>query len=140
MAQYFTAYRVDHILGFFRIFEIPEKHVAGVLGHFKPSRPLFRTGLENMGLWDTERLSKPYVPVAELRQELDEDADEAIGKYFDRVGKDMLQFKPAYCAERAIEAIPTPLDSPAWLQQVHVPHGLCHCISSRLQCRTNCMK
>lgn len=118
MAQYFTAYRVDHILGFFRIFQIPEKHVAGVLGHFKPSRPLFQGGLENMGLWDLQRLSDPYVPVAHLRQELGEDADEAIGKYFYSSGSDMLQFKPAFRSERVIEAIPTPPDSPEWLQQV----------------------
>lgn len=127
MAQYFTAYRVDHILGFFRIFEIPEKHVAGVLGHFKPSRPIFRAGLENMGLWDTERLSEPYIPVDELRQELGEDADEAIGKYFDRIGNDMLRFKPAFCAERAIDAIQTPSDSPAWLEQVAILHVILHC-------------
>lgn len=118
MAQYFTAYRVDHILGFFRIFQIPEKHVAGVLGHFRPSRPLFRSGLENMGLWDMDRLSQPYVPLVQVQQELGEYADEAIGKYLEKVGTDMLQFKPAFQSERTIEAIPTPPDSPEWLQQV----------------------
>eukprot|EP00892_Ulva_mutabilis_P010973 jgi/Ulvmu1/8248/UM041_0059.1 len=117
MAQYFTAYRVDHILGFFRIFQIPEKHVAGVLGHFKPSRPLFSKGLENMGLWDLQRLSEPYVPVAQLRQELGEDADEAIGKYFVFSGSDMLQFKSPFRSERVIDALPTPPDSPDWLRQ-----------------------
>lgn len=29
MAQYFTAYRVDHVLGFFRVYEVPERHVTG---------------------------------------------------------------------------------------------------------------
>lgn len=138
MAQYFTAYRVDHILGFFRIFQIPEKHVAGVLGHFRPSRPLFSTGLENMGLWDLHRLSNPYVPVAQLRQELGEDADEAIGKYFDSVAPEMLQFKPAFRSERVIEALPTRPDSPEWLQQVCLsidearPEQMCpiHCHTS----------
>lgn len=118
MAQYFTAYRVDHILGFFRIFQIPEKHVAGVLGHFKPSRPLFQSGLQNMGLWDVDRLSEPYVSVDQLQQELGEDADEVIGKYFDKAGTDMLRFKHEFRSERTIEAIPTPPGSPDWLQQV----------------------
>ena len=30
MAQYFTAYRIDHILGFFRIWEIPGDCTTGV--------------------------------------------------------------------------------------------------------------
>ena len=29
MAQYFTAYRIDHILGFFRIWEIPGECTTG---------------------------------------------------------------------------------------------------------------
>ncbi len=32
MAQYFDAYRIDHVLGFFRIWEIPIHSVHGLLG------------------------------------------------------------------------------------------------------------
>ena len=79
MAQYFTAYRVDHILAFFRIFQIPEKHVTGALGYFKPSRALARTGLENVGLWDIDRLCEPYMTTHSLKDELGDDADEVLG-------------------------------------------------------------
>ena len=34
MAEYFNAYRIDHVLGFFRIWEIPSDSVHGLLGHF----------------------------------------------------------------------------------------------------------
>ena len=37
MAEYFNAYRIDHVLGFFRIWEIPSDSVHGLLGHFSPS-------------------------------------------------------------------------------------------------------
>lgn len=40
MAEYFDAYRVDHILGFFRIWEIPASVQSGMLGHFSPALPL----------------------------------------------------------------------------------------------------
>ena len=40
MARYFDAYRIDHILGFFRIWEIPKTTKSGLLGHFSPALPL----------------------------------------------------------------------------------------------------
>lgn len=40
MAQYFDAFRIDHILGFFRIWEIPAGVNSGLLGHFSPALPL----------------------------------------------------------------------------------------------------
>ena len=40
--RYFHAYRIDHILGFFRIWEIPGNCSSGILGHFRPSIPLSR--------------------------------------------------------------------------------------------------
>ena len=42
MAEYFDAYRIDHILGFFRIWQIPKESVHGLLGHFSPAMPLAR--------------------------------------------------------------------------------------------------
>ena len=40
MAKYFTAYRIDHILGFFRIWELPDHAATGLVGKFRPSIPL----------------------------------------------------------------------------------------------------
>jgi hypothetical protein len=53
--RYFHAYRIDHILGFFRIWEIPSGCVTGLLGHFRPSLPLWRHELEGKGVWDFDR-------------------------------------------------------------------------------------
>ncbi len=40
MSRYFDAYRIDHILGFFRIWEIPIESSQGTMGHFSPALPL----------------------------------------------------------------------------------------------------
>ena len=37
MAEYFDAYRIDHVLGFFRIWEIPMPHKSGLMGQFSPA-------------------------------------------------------------------------------------------------------
>ncbi len=49
MARYFDAYRIDHILGFFRIWEIPKTAKSGQLGHFSPALPLSVEEIENQG-------------------------------------------------------------------------------------------
>lgn len=40
MAEYFDAYRIDHLLGFFRIWEVPARQTYGLLGTFNPALPL----------------------------------------------------------------------------------------------------
>ncbi|XVE90753.1 hypothetical protein DITRI_Ditri20bG0102400 [Diplodiscus trichospermus] len=61
MAKYFTAYRIDHILGFFRIWELPDHAMTGLIGKFRPSIPLSQEELEREGIWDFDRLTHPYV-------------------------------------------------------------------------------
>lgn len=50
LAEYFDAYRIDHILGFFRIWEIPTGISDGRYGHFHPAMPLSRDEIYNAGL------------------------------------------------------------------------------------------
>ena len=40
LSKYFNAYRIDHILGFFRIWEIPVGFKESRMGHFHPASPL----------------------------------------------------------------------------------------------------
>lgn len=62
LSRYFDAFRIDHILGFFRIWEIPSNQVEGLMGYFNPSIPYTREELHNNGLWfDEQRLCKPYI-------------------------------------------------------------------------------
>ncbi|MBQ8958305.1 MAG: 4-alpha-glucanotransferase [Bacteroidales bacterium] len=55
MARYFDAYRIDHILGFFRIWEIPKGSKSGLLGHFSPALPLSVEEIENQGFHFVKR-------------------------------------------------------------------------------------
>jgi 4-alpha-glucanotransferase len=50
MERYFDAYRIDHILGFFRIWEIPSGYRSGIMGHFNPALPLSEKEILDWGL------------------------------------------------------------------------------------------
>ncbi len=49
MAEYFDAFRIDHILGFFRIWQIPLGVTSGLEGYFSPALPYATSELQNMG-------------------------------------------------------------------------------------------
>ncbi|MDR0199789.1 MAG: 4-alpha-glucanotransferase [Streptococcaceae bacterium] len=66
MSQYFDAYRLDHILGFFRIWEIPKTSVRGLLGQFSPAIGLTPEEIENyygipLRAWGEDRFTKPFI-------------------------------------------------------------------------------
>ena len=50
MAEYFDAFRIDHILGFFRIWEIPVPEKSGLMGHFSPAMPYMAQEITDRGL------------------------------------------------------------------------------------------
>lgn len=62
MAKYFDAYRIDHVLGFFRIWEIPVNAVHGLLGQFQPALALTRSELNSFGIYlSDEQLFDPLI-------------------------------------------------------------------------------
>lgn len=62
MAKYFDAYRIDHILGFFRIWSIPAGSVSGLLGYFRPALPYTQEEIRAFGLdFDPQTMSRPLV-------------------------------------------------------------------------------
>lgn len=50
MSRFFDAFRIDHILGFFRIWEIPVEYASGMMGHFNPALPYDPDDIAAMGL------------------------------------------------------------------------------------------
>ena len=56
MAEYFDAYRIDHVLGFFRIWEIPMPHKSGLMGQFAPALGMSREEIEAYGVQFNEGL------------------------------------------------------------------------------------
>ena len=62
MAQYFDAFRIDHVLGFFRIWEVPVDAIFGLLGHFSPALPLTVSEIEYFGLsFRKDFMTRPFI-------------------------------------------------------------------------------
>ncbi len=62
MSYYFDAFRIDHILGFFRIWSIPAHAVQGIMGHFVPCLPVHYVEFGENGIWfDEHRYCKPFI-------------------------------------------------------------------------------
>ncbi len=67
MAKYFDAFRIDHILGFFRIWNIPIESVEGIMGFFAPAIPVHVYEFAQRGMWfNYHRFCKPYITDAVL--------------------------------------------------------------------------
>ncbi len=67
MSHYFDAFRIDHILGFFRIWSIPLNAVEGIMGHFVPAIPIALSTFAQQGIWfNYNRYTKPYITDAVL--------------------------------------------------------------------------
>ncbi len=62
LSRYFDAYRIDHILGFFRIWQIPTQHVDGIMGWFEPALPVKLEEFAELGLaFEHDRFCKPFI-------------------------------------------------------------------------------
>ena len=61
MAEYFDAYRIDHILGFFRIFRIPIDSTIGLLGQFCPALAMTTAEIKKFGIDFSEEMCQPYI-------------------------------------------------------------------------------
>jgi 4-alpha-glucanotransferase len=62
MSEYFDAFRIDHILGFFRIWSIPAHAVQGIMGRFVPCLPVHVNEFGENGMWfDYDRFCKPFI-------------------------------------------------------------------------------
>lgn len=82
MGRYFDAFRIDHILGFFRIWSIPAHAVEGILGCFAPVIPLKAGELSALGIQrERERFTKPFITDAVLR-EIFGDESEGVRREF----------------------------------------------------------
>ena len=62
MEQFFDAFRIDHVIGFFRIWEIPVQYVYSTCGHFSPSLPMSAEEIGQMGLsFRPELMTRPFI-------------------------------------------------------------------------------
>ena len=104
MSKYFDAYRIDHVLGFFRIWEIPISAVHGLLGQFAPSLGMSREEIEGYGLhWQEELFTEPFITDWILDRVFREHADEVRQKYVEHIWGDRYKMRLAFDTQRKVE-------------------------------------
>jgi 4-alpha-glucanotransferase len=102
MSRYFQMVRLDHVLGFFRIWEIPEYNFSGLMGHFNPAIPLWRQELEAEGIWDFNRLTEPYIPVWLVRMIFGPQAQYVIATYLEEKSPQHYRLKPEFSTQKQV--------------------------------------
>lgn len=106
MADYFDAYRIDHILGFFRIWEIPTDQIQGVLGHFAPALPYSKEELLECNFpFVACRMTHPYIHANMLEDLFGEYAPEVANLYLDEMEDERFQLKEWCNTQQKIEAL-----------------------------------
>ncbi|MGO8838695.1 MAG: 4-alpha-glucanotransferase [Limisphaerales bacterium] len=104
MSCYYDAFRIDHILGFFRIWSIPAHAVEGILGYFVPAIPVDVAEFAARGIaFDRDRYTRLFITDAVLR-EIFGDESEAVHREFlqaDENGR--LALKPEFATQQQVE-------------------------------------
>ena len=104
MSKYFDAYRIDHVLGFFRIWEIPYDSVHGLLGQFAPALSMTASEIEAYGLMFREKeFTTPYITDEVLQRVFGDDAQEVRDIYVQADGDGKYHMRPEYDTQRKVE-------------------------------------
>lgn len=95
MSHFFDAYRIDHILGFFRIWEIPRTAQSGLLGSFSPNMPYSKEELVEMGFpFDEQQHTVPFIDDALLKELFPRRVKQVVEAFFDASPNGIYRFKP----------------------------------------------
>ena len=105
MAEYFTAYRIDHILGFFRIWEIPSHSVHGLLGQFVPALPMSVDEIQSYGLtFQKDFMTKPFINENILNRIFGEKADRVKETFVQHCHDDIYEMRSEFDTQCKVEA------------------------------------
>ena len=106
MAQYFDATRIDHILGFFRIWSIPEDQVQGLLGYFQPCLPVDEKEFVEWNIpFDHERYCTPFINEQILLETFGDVTDYVKAAFLEMNEKGIFRFKEAFNTQKKIQAV-----------------------------------
>jgi 4-alpha-glucanotransferase len=105
MSDYFGVYRIDHILGFFRIWQIPNDSIEGLLGFFNPALPFSIEEIKNVGLqFQNIKFTKAHINEQFIVELFGENyAAEVKQVYLERVNATHFSLKAQYNAQKKIQ-------------------------------------
>jgi 4-alpha-glucanotransferase len=104
MSYYFDAFRIDHILGFFRIWSIPRHAVEGILGYFVPALPVRVGEFAGRGIaFDRERFTRPFINDAVLREIFGDRAESVKREFLNPDTRGTYLLKPEFATQRQVE-------------------------------------
>ncbi|MBH2005480.1 MAG: 4-alpha-glucanotransferase [Sphingobacteriia bacterium] len=131
MKHYFDAFRIDHILGFFRIWSIPMDAVEGIMGHFVPALPVHVNEFNQQGTWfDYDRYTKPFITDGVLWEVFGYDNELVKSMFLDHANIGSYTLKPQFATQRLVEAHFAGLEDDAHHQKIR--QGLYDLISNVL--------
>jgi 4-alpha-glucanotransferase len=117
-AQYYHAYRIDHVLGFFRIWAIPSGNWSGIPGFFWPQHGMSEQELREIG-FDEGRikwLREPHLTGPFLREGLGEAAERLIGSVFEQLpGEDLFVFSAEVSGELDLSSLDVTPEARQWM-------------------------
>ena len=105
MAEYFDAYRIDHVLGFFRIWQVPSNQVLGLMGHFNPAMPYSYEDMISRGFdFRYDRHATPFIRYYMLREMFGDRCQMVQETFLDSNELDVFTLKPEFSNQKLIEA------------------------------------
>lgn len=104
MSYYFDAFRIDHILGFFRIWSIPYDSVEGIMGHFEPAIPVHINEFYECGIFfDHKRYCRPFITDQVLNDMFGDQQNYVRNTFLNYDGFGYYQMKPEFSTQRQLE-------------------------------------
>lgn len=101
--DYFDCFRIDHILGFFRIWEIPLDYVEGLCGHFRPAMPLTVDEIKSYGIVLKDEYVGPSIHRRHLTDLFGKRTKEVTERFLSPVDSEHMILKPFCNTQRKIE-------------------------------------
>lgn len=103
MTNYYDAFRIDHILGFFRIWSIPVESVEGIMGHFVPAIPVYINEFAERNIWfDYNRYTKPFINDFVLGVVFGSEANYIKDNFLQSTGFDSFELKEEFNTQRKV--------------------------------------
>ena len=120
-AKFYHAYRIDHVLGFFRIWTVPKSEVTGIMGHFQPAHPVTKKRLAVDGIQDgtVQYLISPNFDRDYLGGLFQGETDRILSTYFDSIGHGRFRLREKFASEGPLVNLPEPQSIKDKLLQVY---------------------